>query len=195
MAGGNQPFPSLSSISNLAASAASASPRALPMAAAAAWGNWRKGRDHNSITSVSSNRTTNPGDSDQTPSRQQPSKSQGFLSGLMTPPGSNARNMSVSQRAQPLPPQRPLNESRPLRSSAGPSGTQRGMHSHHGKSPQTMEPPSTPPLLRQSSYDRDAEATNYDDGSYNDDNESLFGGMVGRESNAGQADGPFGPAI
>lgn len=189
LAGGNQPFPSLSSISNLAASA---SPRALPMAAAAAWGNWRKGRD-NSVTSVSSSHPANGSGSDQTPSRQ-PSKSQGFLSGLMTPPGSNVGQMSANQPAPP-PPQRPLNESRPLRSSTGGAGGQRGLTSRHGKSPQTMEPPTTPPLMRQSSYDRDAEAANYEDGSYDDDNESLLGDIGSRESPSDPADGPFGPAI
>jgi TolA-binding protein len=181
--GGTQPFPSLASLSNIA------SPRGLPLAAAAAWGNWRKGRE-NSVTSTSSSGHLANGDNDQTPSKAPTSTSQGFFTGLMTPPSSNIRQMPNNQSAPPL--HRPFRESRPLRPS---SGAQRGLSLRQaGKQPQTMEPPKTPPLLRKSSYDHDAQATNYEDGSYMDE-ENMLGPMVPLDAHEGSADGPFGPAI
>ena len=187
MAGGIQPFPSLASLSNFAAS-----PRALPLAAAAAWGSWRKGRD------TSGSRAN--GDAQQTPSKAPAtSAAQGFLSGLMTPPGSNSRQGSnqsgLSQQQQ--------GGSRPLRSSSSVSNQQRGLPIRQiGKMPMPlMEPPSTPPLLRKSSYDHDAEAADYqyDERAYADDNDgdndSVLGGIVTRDTSAMVPDGPFGPAI
>lgn len=68
----NSTFPSLGSISTIASS-----PRALPLAAAAAWSNWRKAN----------------GSGDQTP----PARG-GFLSGLLTPPRTNMQQPpSLSQ--------------------------------------------------------------------------------------------------
>ena len=184
MAGGTQPFPSLASLSNFAAS-----PRALPLAAAAAWGSWRKGRDQNSSSRPN----------EQTPSKAPTTSSaQGFLSGLMTPPSSNTRQSNQSQSG---PSQQRQGGSRPLRSSSSVSHQQRGMSIRQmGKMP-LMEPPSTPPLLRKSSYDHDAEAADYqyDERAYADDNDgdndSVLGGIVSRDTSAMVPDGPFGPAI
>ncbi|KAL1953550.1 hypothetical protein VTO42DRAFT_2606 [Malbranchea cinnamomea] len=175
MAGGTLQFPSLASLSSFAAS-----PRALPLAAAAAWGNWRKGRENTASSSSISN-----GDSQQTPSKAS-SSSRGFLSGLMTPPNSNLRQ-ALAQQAATSQQQRPYSENRSS------TARQRGLSIRQmGKMP---EPPRTPPLLRKSSYDHDAEATNYEDGVYIDDNESVIGGIVTRGPHATSADGPFGPAI
>ena len=55
------------------------------------------------------------------------------------------------------------------------------------------EPPKTPPLLRRSSYDHDAEPANYEEGHF-DENESTVDGMVSA-SPKGTDDGPFGPQI
>lgn len=127
MAGGKT-FPSLASL------AAAASPRSLPLAAAAAWGSWRKGRE--SFTSEVS----------QTPSK---STNGGFLSGLLTPPSSNVR-----QTPRSVPGGR---HSRPLRQTRQLSARQAE------KMPaEEPEPPTTPPLLRRSSYDHDAEPNSYD---------------------------------
>lgn len=128
-----QSFPSLPSITELAAS-----PRNLPLAAAAAWGSWRRTRE---------NSTT-----DQTPSK--PSNASNFLSGLLTPPGSNARQ---APRAN-APGSRRTSESRPLRSF---NPTPRPLSARQGAGVM-QEPPKTPPLLRRSSYDQDAESTTYE---------------------------------
>ena len=124
-------FPSLARVSTIAAS-----PKALPLAAAAAWGNWRKGRD-----SAFAN---------QTPSKSSP---QSFLAGLMTPPGTETRtgpearytgmfpSSSKESFRAPTKPRHslPLQEERdrPLRR-------------------QPQQHPVTPPLMRKGSYDLDA---------------------------------------
>lgn len=204
--GGDQPFPSLASISNLAAS-----PRALPMAAAAAWGNWRKGRESSVASSASSgpsNSSSNNRNEQATPSKaQQKSNSQSFLSGLMTPPGSNARDGSANHRhrhsghSKTMAPlsggaRRSNSESRPLR-----SHITNHNHNHSTSRRRQMDnmmSPTTPPLLRTSSYDHDAEATQYGDDAYINDNDSdSVGSMtLPLESNFAAADdNPFGPAI
>jgi uncharacterized protein (UPF0335 family) len=163
-------LPSLQSLTDLAAS-----PRSLPLAAAAAWGSWRKARE-----------SANGGS---TPSEQTPSKSSNagaFLSGLLTPPSSHARqnapNTSGTGRAYA--------ETRPLR---GFNSTPR-----RGSVRQEVpiaEPPKTPPLLRRSSYDHDAEPGNYEEGNFaSDDIESTVDGMVSA-SPKDSDEGPFGPSI
>ena len=163
----------LPSISDIAAS-----PRALPLAAAAAWGNWRKSRE-NSNGGASS--------AEQTPSKS--SNAGTFLSGLLTPPTSNVRPNST----QPSASGRPYSESRPLRGFN--STPRRGSVRQEAL---ITEPPKTPPLLRRSSYDHDAEPTNYEDTSLvaddTDDIGSTADGMVSaspRDPN----EGPFGPQI
>jgi hypothetical protein len=146
-----------------------ASPRSLPLAAAAAWGNWRKGRESAANSS------------EQTPSK--PSNASTFLSGLLTPPSSHVREhgtgLQTSAAAR-------FAQTRPLR------GPRRG--SVRSQAPIT-EPPQTPPLLRRSSYDHDAEPANYEDGSYADENESTVDGMVSASPKERDDEGPFGPQI
>jgi hypothetical protein len=165
-------FPSIASLSNL-----TQSPRALPMAAAAAWGNWRKARDSSlgALTDL-----TNLGN--QTPSRSTfGGGPQSFLAGLMTPPSTNQRQVTPPTGSAPVPPTMPSldasgrkvsGEARPLRtynaqarslsarqlekqpsSSARTSSQQRQTH---------PEPPSTPPLMRRGSYDGDADVRSLD---------------------------------
>jgi predicted nucleic acid-binding Zn-ribbon protein len=145
---GGQAFPSLSDIA--------ASPRSLPLAAAAAWGNWRKGRE--SFTSESG--------TSQTPSKS--TNGGGFLSGLLTPPSSNVRytpkNLSAPPGSARIGSRRTASESRPLR---GYNPSPRTLSARQmDKLPvvhqEPTEPPTTPPLLRQSSYDHDAEQNSYD---------------------------------
>ncbi|KAL4917629.1 hypothetical protein BDW62DRAFT_183530 [Aspergillus aurantiobrunneus] len=137
-----QSFPNIPSLSEL-----TASPRALPLAAAAAWGNWRKGREN-----------SNTNASDQTPSN------------------SNARQVGPNTKSRPL--KSYDTTSRPLSSRAG----------------KMREPPTTPPLLRKSSYDHDAEPADYAQSCLEEENESTADGFVSASPKE-LTDGPFGPQI
>lgn len=154
-----QAFPSLADIA--------ASPRSLPLAAAAAWGNWRKGRE--SFTSESG--------ASQTPSKS--TNAGGFLSGLLTPPSSNVRytpkNMSAPPGPARLAGRRTASESRPLRGYNQPrSLSARQMDKLPVVHQEPIEPPTTPPLLRRSSYDHDAEQNSYDGSALMDDVDSMI---------------------
>lgn len=153
MAGG-QSFPTLATLSNFA------SPKAVQLAAA--FGNWRKGRENaSSALSGSGNNSRN-----QTPSRTAPASAQSFLSGLMTPPTSNLR------RTPDLPSSaiRPQN----LRSnSASSRGSAAGFPSL-GKQPV----PSTPPLLRKAAYDQDAEDGHFSESGFYDDESTVDGDVT-----------------
>lgn len=120
-------FPSLASISNI-----TASPKALPLAAAAAWGNWRKGRD-----SVFAN---------QTPSKSSP---QSFLAGLITPPNTEMRATPPSGNLEPC--------KRPVRA---PTKSNERLPREEGQDRslrcKPQQDPMTPPLMRKGSYDLDA---------------------------------------
>ncbi|KAK2782015.1 hypothetical protein FQN52_001239 [Onygenales sp. PD_12] len=246
--GGGVKLPSLSSIA--------ASPRSLPLAAAAAWGNWRKARE-GSVSSPVGGGVGVGAEQQRTPSKRSninaPNARIGsssnnnanangapsFLSGLLTPPSSNVR-ISPATYSAPAPVplgRRTYSESRPLRGYNNPSttaaatttpnaaaasgtGASRRLSSRQmEKRPQymDMEPPTTPPLLRQSSYDRDAEARydGYAEGGYSeeeeregDEEESVLGyrgvrergesvstTVVGEGGVGEDADGPFGPVI
>ena len=184
MPGSTSPsLPSFSSITSQLA-AVSASPRAtaqaLPMAAAAAWGNWRKARDlSSSITDLASSVTA-------TPSRPASSTPAGgsFLSGLMTPPATtSSQRMSATPTPSTAPPaglslsgRRISTEARPLRGYSSSQPRKLGARSEStGPRPlrrvtpvtttDETEEPRTPTassgptgdLLRQASYDDDAE--------------------------------------
>ncbi|KAK4940647.1 hypothetical protein LTR10_019277 [Elasticomyces elasticus] len=92
-------LPSLSALTSYAQS-----PRALPMAAAAAWGNWRKARD-TSIGALS-DLASNLGN--QTPSRSTIGSPASFLSGIMTPPGTTQKPPGAAEMPQPPASMRPL---------------------------------------------------------------------------------------
>lgn len=165
-----QSFPSLpSSITELAAT-----PRALPMAAAAAWGNWRRTREDSTASAT-----------DQTPSKS--SSAGTFLSGLLTPPGSSTRAnanapLRRSSEGRPIrgfnPTPRPLS-ARANQKFGDNSNHTNNANSNSNNSNAMPEPPKTPPLLRRSSYDHDAEPTNYEHGgSFGEDGESIADEMV-----------------
>jgi hypothetical protein len=161
-------FPSIASLTNL-----TQSPRALPMAAAAAWGNWRKARD-SSLGALSD--LTNLGN--QTPSRSTFSGSpQSFLASLMTPPSTNQRQATPSAGSAPAPPtmlplgaggKKPGGEARTLRAYNAQvrSLSARRVEKQPSSSSQERqtypEPPSTPPLMRRGSYDGDADVQGLD---------------------------------
>lgn len=176
MAGG-QAFPSLASISSLAQS-----PRALPMAAAAAWGNWRKARDTSSSSALSDIASAGS----QTPSKSSGSP-QSFFSGMMTPPSTSQRQtptQSAPPTMMPMSGRRITSEARPLRAytSQARSMSARQME----KRPLQQEPPTTPPLLREASYDQDAESSSFN--GYADDDQSTIDG----QEEKGSTDSPFG---
>lgn len=160
---GGQTFPSLISLSNLAAS-----PRALPLAAAAAWGNWRKGKE----TGFSNLGAMVNGSAQQTPSKSSP---QSFFAGLMTPPstdigttptfGGGSRLASASSK----------------RAVRGPTTPRQSLSSWND--PRLQQEPVTPPLMRKASYDLDA-------------SESIGFGDEGIEGNkVAEDEEPFGPRL
>lgn len=146
---GGKTFPSLSSLSNLAAS-----PRALPLAAAAAWGNWRKARD----TSFGNLSAIANGSVSQTPSRSSPSQS--FLSGLITPPSTNFRQ--TPQQGLSMGASRPTSSSsRPARPYSTP---RQSLSLQDDNRPlKNVGPPATPPLMRKANYDDDACSSGFGD--------------------------------
>ena len=189
---------SLSNITSLAAS-----PRALPMAAAAAWGNWRKAssgstsgpaiRPFGSLSAVA-NGSASASPRNRTPSSkpiaQPPSSSQSFLSGLLTPPntttttfgrnttrtfsnGSVRRPGSASSTSSVIKQQQSTIPRTPRQSIS------------KGSPYSDREPPMTPTLMRNSSYDQDAEST---------DMGALDRRAGGEDDDDGGA-GLFGPRI
>ncbi|KAJ4316395.1 hypothetical protein N0V94_005467 [Neodidymelliopsis sp. IMI 364377] len=151
-------FPTLATLSNFA------SPKAVQVAAA--FGNWRKGRQNaaSALAGPSASASRN-----QTPSRPAPHSAQSFLSGLMTPPTSNMRRTpDVSSSTKP----------KDLRSasisSRGSTSTEQGFPAL-GKQ---VAAPRTPPLLRKTSYDRDAEVEEFGEGGFYDDDSTVDGGEV-----------------
>ena len=175
---GGQTFPTLASLSNFA------SPKAVQLAAA--FGNWRKGRDTAASSlsgaSTSTSRT-------QTPSRGVPAPAnQGFLSGLMTPPTSNLRRTPLASSAI-----RPHNS---RSNSSSSTFTQNSVVGFPSLGKQALagaeqREPSTPPLLRKASYDQDAEDGRYSENGFYDDEDSTIDG------NSGEVRGfdGFGPGL
>ncbi|KAI9808664.1 MAG: hypothetical protein M1825_003815 [Sarcosagium campestre] len=181
-AGGTQRLPSLSSISSFA------SPKAvLPLAAA--WGNWRKVRD-SSMGNLSS--ISLPGS--RTPSSRTPSKherpSPSFLGGLLTPPSTNLKS-SPREQTEISPRQFPARRSE--RSTPQPRSP---VSSRRAEKRRLAAVPSTPPLLRGTSYDDDAKDAKDDDfigsgATYEDDQSTIDGVAI----DDGHVDEPFGPVI
>ncbi|OCT51494.1 hypothetical protein CLCR_07882 [Cladophialophora carrionii] len=159
-------FPSISSLSSYAQS-----PRALPLAAAAAWGNWRKARD-TSIGALS-DLATNLGN--QTPSKSTVGSPTAFLSGMITPPATSQKTPTSSDTPLQAPPtMRPLAaaaaqarkgggpEARPLRAyNSQPralSSRQAEKRPEISPSQTKPEPPQTPTQVKnQPSFDLTAD--------------------------------------
>ncbi|KAL8660344.1 MAG: hypothetical protein Q9202_006653 [Teloschistes flavicans] len=132
--GGPHSFPSFANISTLASS-----PRAFPLAAAAAWGNWRRGQN----TALSDSSTVAQHRSTETPSSILPLMP-GMVSGLLTPPRSDLRSRDQSNAASRTP------------TPTSSSSWQRNVLTGQGKPAQRSNPPQTPSLTRKASYDADA---------------------------------------
>ena len=189
MAGG-QRFPSLANLSNI-----TASPRSLPMAAAAAWGNWRKGQS--SLNSLAEMAAPNRSAS-QTPSKSSP---QSFLSGLLTPPNTNIRHTPQPRSSYSARQQR-IAQRTAQRHAGGDSNPKLRLSpsrdtKRRQASAESTDLPQTPTLLRTASYDQDAETGHYSLERYvadqDDENVSPADGHVQAEIEAGEA--IFGPSI
>ncbi|KAI9839850.1 MAG: hypothetical protein M1819_000040 [Sarea resinae] len=156
---GSQGFPSLGNLANLA------SPKAvLPLAAA--WGNWRRGRDR-SFGNTSDAAANSP-----TPSKPSPS-AQSFLSGLMTPPSTHVRQTPQAPNTETFTARRSAPAPLELtKSNSQPSLSSRQKEKQRAPSPPA---PSTPPLLRKGSYDQDAEDNFSTSGFYDDDDSTADG--------------------
>lgn len=180
---GGQTFPSLANITNMASS-----PRALPLAAAAAWGNWRKNRDPSPSAGNSAN--GGPGTASRTPSKASRSSTPSFLSGLLTSPAtSNIRQPPPGSGPVPLARQA-SSTARPLRAQ---SHSARPTSARNKKENETPKPPSTPPLPRKDSYDQNAEGGSV--GGIYDDDASMVDGKLEEAGLRFGADEPFGPDI
>jgi len=190
-------FPSMASLSSL-----TQTPRALPMAAAAAWGNWRKARD-TSFSTLSGLANMN----NHTPSRSSASP-QSFLSGLLTPPSTSQRQATPPPGSAPptmmnLNARKSSSEARPLRAYSSQARRmsarqtekrplrrqQSSDHTHTIEQKQQQKQlvaPSTPPLMRDSSYDRDADARKSIMSDIDDDVSPMGSGLDGGGSSLGE---------
>jgi len=159
---------------------------------AAAWGNWRKNREPGSFGSLSgvlpSPAPGSAGRHSATPSKSRPSpSSQSLFGGLMTPPASGLRNTppsNVAGSSQPtafastgrrFPSHSSASSSRPR----GPSGSTArqdekrplgGTPPRRSLSSSLVSAPVTPPMMRSSAYDSDAQqADEFDSAGFFDD--------------------------
>ncbi|KAK1758504.1 hypothetical protein QBC47DRAFT_441212 [Echria macrotheca] len=147
---------------------------------AAAWGNWRKARDpaaFGSLSSVLSSPATVNG-RDSTPSKSS-SASNNFLGGLLTPPASGIRQTppaasakqptAFSSTGRRFTSQDLANRPRGI-SSASTSSRQESKMAVRDTPPRRAPRPVTPPMMRPSAYDSDAQAAeDFDDAGFFDD--------------------------
>lgn len=190
---GTQSFPTLASLSNFA------SPKAVQLAAAL--GNWRnRGREAIASNLGQGTPTAKMAGTRQRSAAPTPSTAQGFLSGLMTPPASNVRRTSQTSTPRSSFSNAPLTStpkaSRSSNNSGRPSlGSIDRARPHLSPRQQEKQPlvnaPTTPPLLRQASYDQDAEDGNFSNAGFYDDDESVMDSAAQPlEQQAGNAEGP-----
>lgn len=160
ISGGQQSFPTLSTLSNFA------SPKAVQLAAA--FGNWRsKGRGE-----AASALAGNPANASRnhTPSRAAPPSGQSFLSGLMTPPKSNLR------RTPDLPSSTRRCQDTRSDSSSSHASTDVGFPSL--KKQTQPAAPRTPPLMRKANYDQDADLEPFSESGFYDDESTIDGAEI-----------------
>ena len=155
---------------------------------AAAWGNWRKNREPGAFGSLSGVLSSPAPASvrNSTPSKSSPASQNSLFGGLMTPPASGMRQTPPSNAAGPSQPTafastgRRLNSTQKLGGSSrsrGPSTTLRQDEKRPlgGTPPRrnlsaNMVAPVTPPMMRPSAYDSDAQAADeFDHAGFFDD--------------------------
>lgn len=167
ISGGQQSFPTLSTLSNFA------SPKAVQLAAA--FGNWRKGRGE--AASALAGGSSGLNSRNQTPSRPAPSSANSFLSGLMTPPKSNMRRTpDLPSSGRPSNPRTNSNSSK--------ASTEMGFPGL-GKQ-NTARVPQTPPLMRKAAYDQDAEMEPFSESGFYDDESTIDGEVTPLALNFGR---------
>ena len=173
------------SLSSLAVSPA----RSLPMAAAAAWGNFRKAQGSLSSLAEMAVPSSVTSSVNQTPSRASP---QSFLSGLLTPPNTNVRHTPQPPRQGSGTASRPTSSSarRPLGGYSTPKRQLSSSGNFDGRRPLAQSgglgpPPESPSLLRNQSYDADANER--------DHHYSLEG--YGEEPPSGEEEGSDGSEV
>ncbi|KAK3906611.1 hypothetical protein C8A05DRAFT_40639 [Staphylotrichum tortipilum] len=148
---------------------------------AAAWGNWRKTRE---LSSVLSSPAPANGARDSTPSRASPAASS-LLGGLLTPPTSHLRQTPPTQQQPASQPTAFASTGRRFtaqdlanRPRAPPSVTSTPVQADQkGKAPAALDTPPrrrlpvpvTPPMMRPSAYDDDAQAEDFDDAGFFED--------------------------
>ena len=140
---------------------------------AAAWGNWRKGRADSSLSEVMGSGRSS------TPSRTN-SPSGSFLGGLLTPPASSLRTPPAESTARPTAfgstGQRFTREqlaNRPRNMTPRTKEKQPMRGSPRKAIGSTVAAPNTPPMMRKSSYDVDAQAEDFSNAGFYDDDESA----------------------
>jgi hypothetical protein len=166
ISGGQQSFPTLSTLSNFA------SPKAVQFAAA--FGNWRKGRGE-ATSALAGPPTTSS--RNQTPLRPTSNSAQSFLSGLMTPPTSNLR------RTPDLPASMSRPQNRRTNSNSSKASTEMGFP---GLGSKNNAVPQTPPLMRKANYDRDAEVEQFSESGFYDDDSTVDGELTPLALNFGR---------
>lgn len=196
MASNSQTSSNLMGISNLAAS-----PKSLPFAAAAAWGNWRKGRDSSLLSSLGG---VSIGSVQQTPSKS--SAPQSLFAGLMTPPSTDLRSSPTLQANSPSR-TTSLSTAKTRQGAAGSSasyprqmpGDTRRRVSQQSNARKTSGGPLTPPLnlMRRDSYDMDArEGPGFDDAIKDEDPGQGADEFNNTQYEVGPDEAePFGPKI
>ncbi|KAK3943109.1 hypothetical protein QBC46DRAFT_422265, partial [Diplogelasinospora grovesii] len=152
---------------------------------AAAWGNWRKGRDpgaFGSLSSVLSSPAPARGGANATPSKNSPAQTN-FLGGLLTPPASGMRQTPPAASSSSSAPQQPTAFSATGRRFTAqdlanrPRGPSSASTKQGGKLPVREAPlsqrglsgPMTPPMMRRSAYDSDAQTGDFDDAGFFED--------------------------
>jgi hypothetical protein len=142
---------------------------------AAAWGNWRKNQPtaFSSLSGVLSSPAAPISRHSATPSKSSPASQNSFLGGLLTPPASGLRQTPPAEATKPQPTafsstgnrftaQQMANRTR------GPSMSSRRSEKMPMRSPPRREP-MTPPMMRASAYDSDANAADFDDNDFFED--------------------------
>ncbi|KAF4986527.1 hypothetical protein FGRMN_10802 [Fusarium graminum] len=164
---------------NIAQTIQNASPRVAQTIGplAAAWGNWRKGnRSQPSLSSLSGVLSSPAPRRNATPSRSNSTSQNNPLGGLMTPPASGLRQTPpVDNKPQPT---AFASTGRRFPSQSHAPGRARGASntSHRGEQAVVTPPlvesedePMTPPMMRTSGYDSDAQPGDFDDNDFFED--------------------------
>ncbi|KAF5021207.1 hypothetical protein F66182_6759 [Fusarium sp. NRRL 66182] len=144
---------------------------------AAAWGNWRKGnRSQASVSSFSGVFNSPAAGRNATPSRSNSNSQNNPMGGLMTPPASSIRQTPpVDNKPQPT---AFASTGRRFTAQSYAPGRARGASNTSQRSEQIVhtppprepeEEPMTPPMMRTSGYDPDAQPADFDDNDFFED--------------------------